>query len=59
QCLVKLGLIQMNETLVDILNKVSFVTMLIALATGAVIILASMWKARRAAYLLEQSEATA
>lgn len=43
----ELGLISVNETLLDILSKTSFVCMCIALLTGAVIILGSMWKAHR------------
>jgi len=45
---------------IDILGKVSFITMCLALATGAIIILGSMWKASRASrveYQLEEGYA--
>jgi len=45
----ELGIINMNATLLDILGKISFITMCLALAVGAVIILSSMWRASRAA----------
>jgi uncharacterized protein len=54
----KLGILNVDATLINILNKVSFATMIVALATGAIIILASMWKAKRATYVLEASNAT-
>lgn len=59
QYLCKLGLMKMNESAIDILNKTSFVLMCLALAVGAFIILASMWKARRDAYKAEESYAAA
>jgi hypothetical protein len=60
QYLDRLGIMSFNGTLVSILNKLSFITMCIALMTGAIIILSSMWKARRAAtYALEGSNAAA
>jgi len=37
------------------LDRVSFVTMCLALLTGAAIILVSMWKGRKPAISLEQS----
>jgi uncharacterized protein len=48
QYLNELGIISMNATLIDILTKMSFVFMCVALAVGAVIILSSMWRASRA-----------
>jgi len=45
---------------IDILGKVSFITMCFALATGAIIILGSMWKASRVSrveYQLEEGYA--
>jgi len=56
----KLGLLSVNATLIDILDKVSFITMCAALAIGAIIILGSMWKASRASrveYQLEEGYA--
>lgn len=47
QYLGKLGLISVDAGLVQILNRVSFLTMCAALAVGAIIILSSMWKASR------------
>jgi uncharacterized protein len=47
QYLVQLGLMSASKGTLDILNAVSFATMCIALAIGAVIILGSMWKASR------------
>jgi uncharacterized membrane protein YfcA len=47
--LVKLGFMTMGETTVSVLDKLSFLFMCGALATGAVVILVSMWKAMRAA----------
>jgi uncharacterized protein len=44
----ELGIVNMNATLLDILGKISFITMCLALAVGAVIILSSMWRASRA-----------
>lgn len=59
QYLNRLGICHFDRNLVDILDKVSFAIMCLALATGAVIILSSMWKARRASYLLEEGNAAA
>lgn len=55
----KLGILSLDETLINVLNMVSFATMILALGIGATIILASMWKAKRATYVLEESNATA
>jgi len=44
----QLGLMQVSESTVDILSKISFVFMVIALTTGAVIILGSMFKGIKA-----------
>lgn len=54
QYLNKLGLISMDASIINILNKVSFITMCAALAIGAIIILSSMWKASRAASQAEE-----
>ncbi len=45
-----LGLMSVKPEVISILGKVSFVTMCLALATGAVIILGSMWRARKPLY---------
>ena len=47
--LTQLGLMNLSEATINILVKASFITMCVALFTGAAIILASMWKANRAA----------
>ena len=46
--LAQLGLMQVSETAVQLMDQVSFVIMCLALGVGAVIILGSMYKARRA-----------
>ncbi|QLA21098.1 sulfite exporter TauE/SafE family protein [Desulfolutivibrio sulfoxidireducens] len=46
--LAKLGIMDLSENTIWIMDKVSFVFMCAALVIGAVIILGSMWKARRA-----------
>lgn len=46
--LVKLNIIEMSEGSVKILSNISFVIMCGALLSGAIIILGSMWKARKA-----------
>jgi uncharacterized membrane protein YfcA len=46
--LTELNLLAMSKTVIDVLTTVSFVSMCFALATGAIIILGSMWKAIRA-----------
>jgi uncharacterized membrane protein YfcA len=51
----QLGLISMNEGSIMLLGKLSFVVMCISLAVGAIIILGSMWKARRPALAMEES----
>jgi uncharacterized membrane protein YfcA len=53
----QLNITSVDPAVVSILDKVSFGTMCFALATGAIIILASMWKASRAAASLEPSYA--
>jgi uncharacterized membrane protein YfcA len=53
QYLERLGLVSVSPTVLRVLNDTSFVTMCLALLVGAFIILASMWKARRASYLPE------
>ena len=44
-----LGITAFEEKVLNILNTISFLTMCLALATGAIIILASMWQGSRAA----------
>jgi uncharacterized membrane protein YfcA len=53
----ELGVLNMNAAVVDILDKISFITMCLALAIGAVIILSSMWRASRAREPLEEGYA--
>ncbi|MEW6365795.1 MAG: sulfite exporter TauE/SafE family protein [Acidobacteriota bacterium] len=57
--LSKLGLAGFSERTVHIADIVSFVTMCIALAVGALIILGSMWKASRAARAAQEDYANA
>jgi hypothetical protein len=45
----KLGLISIGQGTVDVLGIISFLSMCFALLTGATIILASMWKAKKSA----------
>ncbi|MDR3556929.1 MAG: sulfite exporter TauE/SafE family protein [Syntrophobacteraceae bacterium] len=54
-----LGLITMDGGTIKVLETISFVSMCFALLTGATIILASMWKAKRAAYSPESLPAEA
>jgi len=49
----------MNHGLVAVLDAISFVLMCLALLTGAAIILASMWKAKRSAYIPKKLAAEA
>ena len=57
--LVNLKLLEINESLLNILSKLSFITMCIALLTGAIIIIGSMWKASRATTVnTDNTEAT-
>jgi len=54
----QLHLISIGESSLKLMGQISFITMCIALAVGAFIILGSMWKARRPAettYALEES----
>lgn len=53
----ELGILDVNASIIDILGKASFITMCFALATGAVIILAAMWRASRAAVPVEEGYA--
>ncbi len=46
-----LGVISLDHGTLAVLGTVSFVSMCLALLTGAVIILVSMWRARRSAYI--------
>jgi hypothetical protein len=56
QYLKSLGLIKMSDSMINILTLISFITMCLALAIGAIIILGSMWKAQREEKLaLEES----
>lgn len=60
QYLNQLEITSVPAGVIDILGKVSFITMCFALATGAIIILGSMWKASRAnrvEYQLEEGYA--
>ena len=43
-----LGLISLGDTAIDLMVKASFLSMCLALAIGAVIILGAMWRAKRA-----------
>lgn len=52
----ELGLLSMKPAVISILGKVSFVMMCLALATGALIILGSMWKARKPVYETVEEE---
>ncbi len=47
----QLGLISIGEDTIGILGTISFLSMCFALLTGAIIILASMYKARKATYV--------
>jgi hypothetical protein len=47
----QLGVISIGQGTISVLGAISFASMCLALLTGAVIILASMWKARRSAYV--------
>lgn len=53
----RLDIVGVNMKTLNILGKVSFITMCLALATGAVIILASMWRASRASVPMEEGYA--
>lgn len=53
--LTELKVLSFTPATVDVLDKISFVTMCLALLIGAAIILTSMWKARRPAFKLDQS----
>ena len=53
--LTQLGLMSVDSGTLDIMSKVSFLVMCISLATGAVIILGSMWKARKPGLAMEES----
>jgi uncharacterized membrane protein YfcA len=58
QYLQQLGVISMGEATIRLLSLVSFVTMCVALSIGALIILGSMWRAKKAEkpeYALEES----
>jgi len=59
QYLVQLHLISLPQNTIDILGKISFIIMCLALLTGAFIILGAMWKAKRAEQLLDEGIETA
>jgi hypothetical protein len=59
QYLVQLNLMHLEQNTVDILGKISFIIMCIALLVGASIILGAMWKAKRAEMLLDEGIETA
>ncbi len=47
----RLGVISIDQGTITLLGTISFISMCLALLTGAVIILAGMWRARRSAYI--------
>ncbi len=47
----QLGVISIGHGTITLLGAISFVSMCLALLTGAIIILVSMWRARRSAYI--------
>ncbi len=51
--LTELGVLSINKETIDILTKASFISMCIALIVGAVIILSSMWKAKKKMKVVE------
>jgi hypothetical protein len=51
QYLDKLGLVSVGPSTLKVLNDISFITMCAALLLGAIIILFSMWRAKRSAYV--------
>lgn len=53
QYLVQLHLMNLPQNTIDILGKISFIIMCLALLTGAFIILGTMWKAKQAEQLLD------
>lgn len=53
--LTQLGLMSVDTGTLDILSKVSFLVMCISLAVGAIIILGSMWNARKPGLAMEES----
>lgn len=55
----QLGLMEAGKATLDVLGKASFLVMCIALATGAIIILGSMWKAKRSAHNVKEIMAKA
>lgn len=57
--LSELGVITLNATTLDVLGTISFITMCLGLAIGAVIILTSMWRSTRAVGPLEEEYARA
>jgi uncharacterized membrane protein YfcA len=59
QYLVQLDILALSETTINVLVKISFVSMCIALSVGAVIILGSMWKAVRASSAAAEEKAPA
>ncbi len=59
QYLVQLNLMHLEQNTIDILGKISFIIMCLALLTGAFIILGAMWKVKRAEMLLDEGIETA
>jgi hypothetical protein len=57
--LCELGLLAVNSNTLDLLGTISFLTMCLGLAIGAVIILTSMWRSTRAVASLEEEYARA
>jgi hypothetical protein len=53
----QLGILNVSTEMINILGQVSFITMCLALAIGAAIILASMWRASRATVPMEEGYA--
>ncbi len=49
--LEQLGVVSIGQGTIAVLGTISFLSMCLALLVGATIILASMWKARRSAYI--------
>jgi uncharacterized protein len=56
QYLKELGLISMSDSTIAVLGTTSFIIMCIALTVGSVIILGSMWKAKRAEALAKRAQ---
>jgi hypothetical protein len=57
--LTKIGMLRLEEQTINILDNISFAVMCLALAVGAIIILGSMFKAKRAETLLARANTAA